>query len=250
MLRTAGLCVLASLSLLALPAVGQEDGGNVAAVHCWDVQPGAEARFEEGLKKHIDWHRKQNDTWTWTAWTVMTGPNTGRYCAASFGHNWEDFDKPGAPPEPDMADMRATFLPFVKNQTSSFAVNLPKVSRPAAEPTPMSSVTFFSARFGMGDEFRYLIGEFHKAIEKTEMPWRYEWYAVASGGESGTYVLVQPRANFASFNPSGKPLDEMLEEAYGRKAADALLASWRDVVKGSENHLTQTRPDLSYTPEP
>ena len=131
-----------------------------------------------------------------------------------------------------------------------FAVNLPKVSRPAAEPTPMSSVTFFAARFGMGDEFRYLIGEFHKAIEKTEMPWRYEWYALASGGASGTYVLVQPRANFASFNLSGKPFDEMLEEAYGRKAADALLVSWRNVVKGSENHLTQGRPDLGYTPEP
>ena len=44
--------------------------------------------------------------------------------------------------------------------------------------------------------------------------------------------------------------DEMLEEAYGRKAADALLASWRNVVKRSENHLNQARPDLSYTPEP
>lgn len=250
MRRTLGLSTVVTLSLLALPAVGQDDGGNVAAIYCFDVQPGAEARFEEGLKKHTDWHRKQSDTWTWTTWTVMTGPNTGRYCAGSFGHNWGDFDKPGAPPEPDMADMRATVLPFVKNQEATFAVNLPKVSRPAAEPTSMSSVIFFSVRFGMEDEATYLIGEFHKAIEKTEMPWRYEWYALASGGESGTYVLVLPQANFASLNPSGKPFDEMLEEAYGRKAADALLASWRSVVKRSENHLTQGRPDLSYTPEP
>ena len=159
-------------------------------------------------------------------------------------------DKPGAPPEPDMADMRATFLPFVKNQQASFAVNLPKVSRPAAGPTPMSSVIFFYVRFGMEDEFNYLIGEFHKAIEKTEMPWNYQWFAVASGGEGGTFVLVLQQADFASLSPSGKPFDEMLEEAYGRKAADALLASWRSVVKGSENHLTQGRPDLGYTPEP
>jgi len=250
MLRTAGLCVLASLSLLALPAVGQDDGGNVAAIHCFDAQPGAEARFEEGLKKHTDWHRKQNDTWTWTTWTVMTGPNTGRYCAGTFGHKWEDFDKPGAPPEPDMADMRATFLPFVKNQTSSFAVNLPKVSRPAEEPAPMSTVVFHYTRYGMEDEFTYLIGEFHKAIQKTEMPWRYQWYALASGGENGTYALVLPVSDFASLSPEGKPFDEMLEEAYGRKAADTLLASLRSVVKRTENHLTQGRPDLSYTPEP
>ncbi len=50
--------------------------------------------------------------------------------------------------------------------------------------------------------------------------------------------------------PSGKPFPQMLEEAYGRKAADGLLASWREVVKSSESHLIQSRPDLSYIPEP
>jgi hypothetical protein len=250
MLRTAGLCVLASLSLLALPAVGQDDGGNVAAIHCWDVQPGAEARFEEGLTKHIDWHRKQNDTWTWTVWTVMTGPNTGRYCAGTFGHKWEDFDNPSVSPEADHADAQATFFPFVKRHLASYWVNLPKVSRPADDPTPMSSVIFFYVQFGMEEEFTYLVGEFHKAIQKTETPWRYRWSVLASGGEGGSYVLVLPRANFAAFNPSGKPFDEMLEEAYGRKAADALLASWRKVVKRTESVLTQGRPDLGYTPEP
>ena len=114
----------------------------------------------------------------------------------------------------------------------------------------MSSVIFFYVRFGMEDEFNYLIGEFHKAIEKTKMPWNYLWYARVTGGESGAYVLVLPRANFASFNPAGKPFDEMLEEAYGREAADALLARWRKVVKRSENHLTMSRPDLSYIPKP
>ena len=90
----------------------------------------------------------------------------------------------------------------------------------------------------------------HKAIEKTSMPWRYQWYALVTGGEGGTYAIVLPRASFASFNPSGKPFNEMLEEAYGKTAADALLAKWREVVKGTEAQLTQSRPDLSYMPNP
>jgi len=157
----------------------------------------------------------------------MTGDDTDRVCTGTFGHKWEDFDAPSVSPEADHADALATIAPFTKGHRASFWSMLPEVSRPAAEPAPMSSVVFFHVHFGMENEFNFLIGEFHKAIEKTSMPWRYQWYALVSGGEGGTYAIVLPRANFASFNPSGKPFNEMLEEAYGKTAADALLAKWR-----------------------
>jgi hypothetical protein len=250
MRATVSLSVVMSLSLLALPAVGQDAGGNVVQIYCFDVQPDQQARFEDGVKKHLDWHRKQHDTWTWVAWTVETGPETGRYCAGTFDHKWEDFDKPGVPEAPDMADMEATFLPLASKTEGAFWVNLSKLSRPAAEPAAMSSVVFFHVRFDMGDEFNYLVGEFDKAIEKTKMPWHYQWYALASGGEGGTYALVLPQPDFASFNPTGKPFAAMLEDAYGREGANSLLARWRKVVKSSENELIKSRPDLSYLPKP
>jgi len=59
MRKTVSLPVVLSLSLSALPAVAQDDGGNVVMIHCLDVQPGNQTRFEEGVKKHMDWHRKQ-----------------------------------------------------------------------------------------------------------------------------------------------------------------------------------------------
>jgi hypothetical protein len=100
----------------------------------------------------------------------------------------------------------------------------------------------------MEEKFNYLVGEFHKAIEKTNMPWNYEWYALVSGGNVGTYALVLPLTNFAAFNPTGKPFPEMLEEAYGKAGADALLAKWRKVVKSENSELSRNRPDLSYIP--
>lgn len=250
MRRTISLPVVASLSLLALPAVGGADGGNVVMIHCIDVQPGAQAQFEAGVKRHMDWHRKQKDTWSWASWSVLTGPDAGRHCSGTFDHKWEDFDKPAVSMQADEADVLVTFGSFVKKHEATFWTRLSEVSRPAPQPAPMSSVVFFHARFGMDDEFNSLIGEFHKAIDKTQMPWKYQWYALASGGAGGTYALVLPRANFASFNPSGKPFSEMLEEAYGKTAANALLDRWHKVVERSENHLILGRPDLSYTATP
>ncbi|MCH8948043.1 MAG: hypothetical protein IH789_10525 [Acidobacteria bacterium] len=237
-----------SMLLLAVPAVAQDDGGNIVAVHCNKVQPGTEAKYEEGWKKHVDWHRKQNDSWTWLAWQVITGPDSGTYCTGSFGHNWEDFDKPRFPADANLADIAATFGPFVREHELTFWTALPDVSNPSEGQAAMDSVIFFNTRYGTEEKFNHLIGEFHKAIEKTNMPWNYEWYALVSGGNEGTYALVLPRPNFAAFNPTGKPFPKMLEEAYGKAGADALLAKWRKVVKSANSELSRSRPDLSYIP--
>ena len=237
-----------SMLLLAVPAVAQDDGGNIVAVHCNKVQPGAYSKYEEGMKKHMDWHREQNDPWTLLVWQVITGPDSGTYCTGSFGHNWEDFDNPRFPADANRADIEATFGPFIREYEATFWTKLPKVSRPAEGQAAMTSVIFFHTRYGMEEKFNYLVGEFHKAIEKTNMPWNYEWYALVSGGNVGTYALVLPRPNFAAFNPTGKPFPEMLEEAYGKAGADALLAKWRKVVKSENTELSRNRPDLSYIP--
>ena len=247
MRRRAVCSAVVSLLWVALPVAAQDDGGSIAAIHCFEVQPGSEADFEAGWKKHTDWHRKQKDSWTWVAWQVTTGPDTGRYCAGTFGHNWEDFDSPGVPEEADLADMAATFVPFVREHKATFWARMPEVSRPGEGPVAMSAVVFFHTRFGTADKFNYLAGEFQKAIEKTEK-WNYNWHALVSGGEGGTYALVLPRSNFAAFKP-GKPFAQVLREAYGQARADALLAEWRTVVTGSESHITRSRPDLGYVPE-
>jgi len=244
------LPVMASLSLLALPAVGQDDGGNVVRIDCVDVQRGAQTRFEDGVKKHMDWHRKQKDTWGWAVWTVLTGPQTGRFCAGTFGHKWEDFDKPAVSMEADDADVQVNIVPFVSSHEATFWVLLPKISRPRTDQAPMSSVIFHHIRLGMDDEFNAVSGAFKMAIEKANLPWRWEWYVLANGGEGGTYALVLPRADFASFNPSEKSLNDILEEAYGKTGAAAVCAQWRKVVKSTENSLIQGRPDLSYIPNP
>ena len=237
-----------SVLLLAVPAVAQDDGGNIVAVHCNKAQPGAYSKYEEGMKKHMDWHREQNDPWTLLVWQVITGPDSGTYCTGSFGHNWEDFDNPRFSADANRANIEATFGPFIREYEATFWRALPDVSNPSEGQPAMSSVIFVHTRYGTAEKFNHLIGEVHKAIEKTNMPWNYEWYALVSGGNVGTYALVLPRPNFAAFNPTGKPFPEMLEEAYGKAGADALLVKWRKVVKSENSELSRNRPDLTYIP--
>ena len=73
-MRKMGLCVVGvCLVLLTFPAVAQDDGGNISEIWFFSVNPGMEKQFMEGYKRHMEWHRAQNDTWSWIVWEVLSG---------------------------------------------------------------------------------------------------------------------------------------------------------------------------------
>ncbi len=246
--RVIFVAVLAAL-LLALPAAPQmSSDGNVVKVYFIKAKSGMEKQWEEALKKHFAWHKAQGDKWTFIAWQVITGEGTGGYGVGTFGHNWEDFDTPGVNPEADEADIRANVLPTIESERPTFWLLLKDVSRPSETTAPMSEVLTFELHYGKTAEFSYLIKKFTDAIVKTQWAINYEWYALVNGGEMPTYVLVIPRANYASFKQPSKPFPVMLEEAYGRQEAEALLERLNKCVKEEESELIRSRTDLGYTP--
>jgi len=241
--------VILCLLLLALPVATQEEEGTIALVALYKVKAGMQKEFEEGRKRHVEFHKQANDTDTWIAWQVVSGENTGAYGVGSFGHKWEDFDTPTVDDAADEADRAKNIAPYIDSVTVHYWARLSKVSRPAEAPAKMSVIILFDVHYSKAEEFNYLIGKFHKAIEKTKWPAHYDWYALVNGGEQPTYALVLPRENWAAFKPLEKPFDKMLEEAYGRQEASALLDKWGKVIKGSRSHINLSRPDLSYIPK-
>jgi len=249
MRRLGVFAVFVCLLLLALPVATQEEEANIARIIFQNVKPGMEAQYEAGRKAHMAWHKAQNDTWAWNVWETVSGPNTGQYGVGTFGHNWSDFDNPSVSDEADEADFQDNIAPYVNPPVIQYYASLPKVSR-GWEGTPkMLEIIDFHVEYGESQTFNYLIRKFHEAIGKTNWPVQYEWYALVNGGKRGTYVLVLPRGSWAAFKGPEKPFDAMLEEAYGRQEAEALLHKYSKIVKYTENAIIETRPDLSYIPE-
>ena len=249
MRRTGNFLVVLSLLLLALPVLAQEEEGTIARIVFFRAKPGMQQQLEEGLKKHMAWHKAQNDPWAWAVWSYISGEETGMYGGGSFGHKWEDFDNPPVDLAAHRADLVENILPYVApGRQWRFYQFLPKVSKPLGTPAAMSKIVVLRVRFGKSAEFASLIKKFHEAIEKTNWPEHYGWYRLVNGGPGPEYVLVLPRENWASLKGPEKSFPAMLAEAVGQEEAAALLKRWGKVIKSESSTLTRNRPDLSYTP--
>lgn len=251
MCRRGLFVALLSVLLLALPAAAQMPEDTIGRVYFLKAKAGMEQQFEAATKRHLDWHRRQNDPWTFHLWQVDTGDNLGQYVVGVLNHRWEDFDARAALDAADDADYAANVAQFVESVRGIIVAGLPQVSLPPAEgegPTPLSSVITFHLNMGGEAEFPYVIRKFQQAIQKTNWTTHYLWYALVSGGEHPTYYLVLPRANWAGFKPPAKPFPAMLEEAYGREEAAALLKQFSKLIHCQRSEVLRYRADLSYRP--
>ncbi len=249
MRRTGIFLVVLLLRLLALPVLAQEEEGTIARIIFFRAKPGMQQQLEEGLKKHMAWHKAQNDPWAWSMWSYISGEQTGLYGGGTFGHKWEDFDNVPIDQEADGADVAENVIPYsAPGAVWRYYQFLPKVSKPLGTPAAMSEILVFRVRFGKSAEFAGLIKKFHQAIEKTNWPEHYGWYRLVNGGQSPEFVLVLARENWASLKEPEKPFPAMLAEAVGQEEAAALLERWGKVIKSASSTLARNRPELSYMP--
>src|SRR5678815_1889883 len=93
--------------------------GTLAEIHINKVKPGMTRKYEEGRKKHMMWHHKQKDAWSWYTWEIVTGENTGAYVIGTFGHNWSDLDGRAKFEAEDSVDAIAHMGATLESETQS-----------------------------------------------------------------------------------------------------------------------------------
>jgi len=245
------LSVAAICLALAGAAFAQQKTVNVGQVYVMVPKPGMSKQFEEGRKRHMEFHRKQNDTWSWEAYEIMTGDNTGNYLSVTFGHTWKDLDaweeKMG---QADTADSNANLMPYLGTTQESIWSVMTDVSRPAAEPTSkMIEIDHYMLKPGSEEEFEYTLGKVNDAIGKTNWPVHYTFYQLMNGGEGPHYVLVIPHGNWADMAEPEMSFNAMLEKAVGRHEAEALEHAFDHSVAREWSEMAVFRPDLSYMPK-
>lgn len=250
-MRRTGILVAAALAIAAQPLLA-EDQPNVGHIFVTQPKAGMQQQYEAGRKKHMDWHKRQNDTWEWVTWEVLTGDRTGLYITGSFAHRWKDFDDYGKMEAADTADAAANLGPYSASTMSFFVGFMADASRPPEGRgfSPMAEHIHFQLKQGADSQFRHAIKKIHEAIGKTSWPTNYLWYELLDGGEHPAYALILPMKNWADMAPPEVAFPAMLEKAFGREEADAIMKEIDRSIHTQRSEILRYRPDLSYTPAP
>jgi len=250
MRRITILVAIALVWMLVLPAMAQDGPGPITRVTQWVLDPDADGdKFEEGLKKHNQFHAKQGDTQGHFTWEIVSGPNSGKLYRTAPARHWADFDAEAEWGDADAADSVKNLDPYIAFGTTAYWVRRGDVSRPpATQPSAMASLVFFKIKIGRVAKADRLIKKFHEAIGETEWPSNYIWFQLVNGLEGPLFALVLPRDNWADMAPPEKAFDAMLEEAYGEPEAEALLEEWGNTIQSMTSEIIRLRRDLSYVP--
>jgi hypothetical protein len=232
---------------ISLSAQAAKPPESVLEVNISVPKPGMTQQFEQGRKRHSDFHRAQKDANSVLVYQVVTGDAAGSYVSVQPGHNWKDFDARAAFDQLDAPDVEKNILPYSTSGPRSFYVYKPELSRAKesnATPAKMSTVTHYWLIPEHTREFLEAVKTINAAIEKTGYPAKPgRWYQLANGGDVPHYVLVIDRAGWADMEPPPQTLDEAL----GADGAQA-LATVRKASKRIFTEMIEYRPDLSYVP--
>jgi len=246
--------LLCSALIVLAPAVAGAQTpppDSVSEVLRQKIRPGTVQDYEAARKKHMAWHKAQNDPWAWEVFEVMTGPDTGSYLISSGDHQWKDMEAWVAKmADADAADSQTSMGPYIAGTQREYWTQLNAISRlPSSDiQYPLITVTTYHVKPGSDAALRTAITKVNAALDAGKFPLRTIWYVLTSGGPSPTYAVVAPREGLGAMAPSPSLL-EVIEKQLGKPASDALVKSFYDNVVAANTELLRLRTDLSYLPK-
>ena len=148
--------------------------------------------FEAGYIRHLDWHRQNEDTWTWYGWTVWAGERQRWLVYATFGHSAASLDQPVNPAD-DERDNIVNVAPHGHFAGHGLYEYLPALSRGTGTPSPSARVELTTIEVAPGSE-----QAFEAALSEGEPRGETLWYRMIAGGSAPRYVRLRPRANLSA----------------------------------------------------
>lgn len=209
------------------------------------------ADYEAARRKHMEWHKAQNDPWEWDVFDIMTGPDTGGYIIASGNHQWREMEEWNAKyAAADGADSLAAMGFAITSSERSYWTQLNSLSRlpPQGDRFPLATLTYYHTRPGSDRAVRAAIARVNAVLDAGNYPLPTIWYLLSSGGEGPTFAVLTPRAGLGDMAPMPGLL-EVLATQLGRPRAETLMASFFENVISTSSEMVKRRLDLSYIPQ-
>ena len=237
-----------TLSLVTLSRPALAEGPSVAGMIFFNVKPGSKALLEEAIRKHVASRREEKDQWRWLTWEYASG-EVPRYCVATFGHAWAEFDHLPAGGQAELLLEAASTLSPTPPVVQYFE-HLEDVSDFGTRTnTPtLAEISIFQLHYGKTTQFYTALREFHDALSRGGGSNRYEWFELRSGGDTPQFMLMLPRANWDAVDTRADLFLNRLEEMLGKKRAATLFEQFTLAVKSHQRTVVRLRPDLSLLP--
>lgn len=234
------------MALGARPAEGQEIG------RLWKFTPelGQGPAFEAAFAAHMEFRKSQGDPWDWQIYQVVVGEDVGSYYAASWNHEWADFDayeafEGGAAMS---THFQATVTPTLKSMTSAITDGAQGISKLPESPdyeVNLINVTDFYLLPGKQGAFNEALRKFDEAIKGAGLPFYYTSDALVSGGSGPVISIAGLGSNWADFAETDPNMEQVMLDTYGEEEAMEIFTSFSDAVHHWESFVVRYRADLS-----
>jgi len=151
-MKTLSLACAAAISVLCWMGTTPRSTANsptkkqsVSRMVVWQPKAGKEHDFEEGYKRHLEWHRQNHDTWRWYGWDVASGERDDYFVDGTFFHAWSDLDTPVAPAQ-DAANNGLNVYPYGDVRSVATYETEPSLTHMQEAQLASPLITFYSIR--------------------------------------------------------------------------------------------------------
>jgi hypothetical protein len=185
--------------------------------------------FEAGYIRHLEWHRRAGDPWTWYGWTVWAGERQRWFVYATFGHTPAELDNPVSPAE-DERDNIENVTPHAEFAGNALYEFLPQLSRGTATPSPTARLELLTVELApsAGRAFEAAL-----RLEQPKLQSETLWYRMVAGGAQSRYVRLRPC----------RTLSAILDGTTPQLLPDKATA----LVSRATVELLNLRPTMSYS---
>jgi len=228
-------------------AQDKEKNDGLARVVLITPKDGQAKALGEAITKYHHYMADKKGSWRYQWYSIVTGPDTGKFIARSGGHNWADFDA-----EHDWDEAAgAKFMSEVQPHIADADITITRTDDEVGIwPESMESYQYFSVtrwhiKSGQNKVFNDGLKKIDANLKAGGWPNYYAFVNTVSGGSGNSVILVSPRKSFADMAPKEPSFIDVMNKAMGEEETQAFLAEWGQSYKSGQNQLLKYRSDLS-----
>lgn len=224
----------------------------IAFLFAYTMKDGMRSHFDEGYRRHLDWHADRQDSLAWYAWDVLTGDRVGLFIDGTFGAPFGAMDA-RVDPAGDGADFESTAGAFaVPAFREIYRLRADLSSATPLEdraPTPLVQAVTYEIRAGAQAGFESVVERLATATDAPGASPLFTTYERVDGAGIPGYLILFSTERYADLGSRPAGLGAMARRGLPAREIPDALGILDRAVTGTHSEIWRYRADLSLIPE-